>query len=155
MELQSAAAAGLPFRAALKVWARIGILSFGGPAGQIALMHREIVDERRWLGEREFLQALNFCMVLPGPEAMQLATYAGWKLHGVKGGIAAGLLFVVPGAAIVLALSVIYGMFGSLPWVAALFYGVKAAVLAIVIEEHSSHGSNGLSPPSPSLPCSA
>ena len=86
------------FTEALKVWARIGCLSFGGPAGQIALMHREIVEERQWLSEKEYLSALNFCMLLPGPEAMQLATYAGWKLHGVRGGLAAGLLFVLPGA---------------------------------------------------------
>jgi chromate transporter len=122
------------FSEALKVWARIGCLSFGGPAGQIALMHREIVEERKWLEEKDYLSALNFCMLLPGPEAMQLATYAGWKLHGVRGGLAAGLLFVLPGALIVLALSMIYGAFGAVPWVAALFYGVKAAVLAIVIE---------------------
>ena len=122
------------FPEALKVWARIGCLSFGGPAGQIALMHREIVEERNWLSEKEYLSALNFCMLLPGPEAMQLATYAGWKLHGIKGGLAAGLLFVIPGAFVVLALTVIYGAFGNVPWIAALFYGVKAAVLAIVIE---------------------
>ena len=122
------------FGEALKVWARIGCLSFGGPAGQIALMHREIVEERQWLSEKDYLAALNFCMLLPGPEAMQLATYAGWRLHGVRGGLAAGLLFVLPGAAIVLTLSMLYGAFGNLPWIAAIFYGVKAAVLAIVIE---------------------
>lgn len=122
------------FSEALKVWARIGCLSFGGPAGQIALMHREIVEERQWLSEREYLSALNFCMLLPGPEAMQLATYAGWKQHGIKGGLAAGLLFVIPGAVVVLALAMIYAAFGQVPWIAALFYGVKAAVLAIVIE---------------------
>jgi chromate transporter len=122
------------FAEANRVWARIGCLSFGGPAGQIALMHREIVEERPWLSEKEYLAALNFCMLLPGPEAMQLATYAGWKLHGVRGGLAAGLLFVLPGAFVVLALSMLYGSFGNLPWIAAIFYGVKAAVLAIVIE---------------------
>jgi chromate transporter len=122
------------FREALKVWVRIGCLSFGGPAGQIALMHREIVEERQWLSEKEYLAALNFCMLLPGPEAMQLATYAGWKQHGVRGGLAAGLLFVIPGALVVLALSMVYAAFGQMPWIAALFYGVKAAVLAIVIE---------------------
>lgn len=122
------------FSEALKVWLRIGCLSFGGPAGQIALMHRELVDERNWLSEKEYLSALNFCMLLPGPEAMQLATYAGWKLHGVRGGLAAGLLFVLPGAAVVLALAMIYGAFGNVPWVQGLFFGVKAAVLAIVIE---------------------
>ena len=122
------------FSEALKVWARIGCLSFGGPAGQIALMHREIVEDRQWLTEKEYLSALNFCMLLPGPEAMQLATYAGWKLHGVKGGLAAGLLFVLPGAVIVLALTMLYASFGKLPVIDAIFYGIKAAVLAIVIE---------------------
>ena len=122
------------FAEATKVWARIGCLSFGGPAGQIALMHREIVDERKWLSEQQFLSALNFCMLLPGPEAMQLATYAGWRLHGVKGGLMAGLLFVLPGAFVVLALSMLYAAFGNLPWIEAIFFGVKAAVLAIVIE---------------------
>jgi chromate transporter len=122
------------FAEATKVWARIGCLSFGGPAGQIALMHREIVDEHKWLTEQQFLSALNFCMLLPGPEAMQLATYAGWRLHGVKGGLMAGLLFVLPGALVVLALSMLYAAFGNLPWIEAIFFGVKAAVLAIVIE---------------------
>jgi chromate transporter len=122
------------FAEALRVWARIGLLSFGGPAGQIALMHREIVEERGWLTEKEYLSALNFCMLLPGPEAMQLATYAGWKLHGTRGGLTAGLLFVLPGAIVVLALSMLYAGFGKLPLVEALFYGIKAAVLAIVVE---------------------
>ena len=122
------------FGEAVRTWARIGCLSFGGPAGQIALMHREIVDGKKWLSEKEYLGALNFCMLLPGPEAMQLATYAGWRLHGVKGGLAAGLLFVMPGAFVVLTLSMLYGAFGNVPWIAAVFYGVKAAVLAIVIE---------------------
>ena len=122
------------FAEATKTWARIGCLSFGGPAGQIALMHREIVDARKWLTEQQFLNALNFCMLLPGPEAMQLATYAGWRLHGVKGGLVAGLLFVLPGAFVVLALSMLYGNYGNLPWISAIFFGVKAAVLAIVIE---------------------
>lgn len=119
---------------ALRVWAKIGLTSFGGPAGQIALMHRALVEERGWLSEREYLTALNFCMLLPGPEAMQLATYAGWKLHGVKGGLAAGLLFVLPGAVIVLSLTMLYAALGKLPLAEALFYGIKAAVLAIVIE---------------------
>ena len=122
------------FAEAVKVWARIGCLSFGGPAGQIALMHREIVEERGWLSERDYLSALNFCMLLPGPEAMQLATYAGWRMHGVKGGLAAGLLFVAPGAFVILALAMLYAAFGNLPVIAAVFYGLKAAVLAIVIE---------------------
>jgi len=116
------------------VFGRIGLFSFGGPAAQIALMHRELVDERRWLDEKRFLSALSFCMLLPGPEAMQLATYSGWRLHGVRGGLAAGLLFVAPGALLVLALSVLYGAYGNTPTVAALFVGVKAAVLAIVLE---------------------
>jgi chromate transporter len=119
---------------ATRVWAQIGILSFGGPAAQIALMHREIVDERNWLNEKQFLNALSFCMLLPGPEAMQLATYAGWRLHGVLGGLIAGLLFVLPGAAIVLALAAIYAVFGDVPLVYALFLGVKAAVIIVVIE---------------------
>lgn len=122
------------FQKLLAVFGRIGLLSFGGPAAQIALMHRELVDEHRWLDERRFLSALSFCMLLPGPEAMQLATYAGWRLHGVRGGLAAGLLFVIPGALFVLALSILYGAYGSTPAMAALFVGVKAAVLAIVLE---------------------
>ncbi len=128
------ATGAVSFREALGVWARIGVLSFGGPAGQIALMHRIIVDEKRWLSEERFLHALNFCTLLPGPEAMQLATYAGWSLHGVRGGLAAGLLFVLPGALVVLALSMLYAAYGQLPAVAAVFYGVKAAVLIIVVE---------------------
>ena len=119
---------------AFKVFARIGLLSFGGPAGQIALMHRELVDKRPWLTEDEFLRALNFCMLLPGPEAMQLATYSGWRLHGIRGGLMAGLLFVLPGAAVVLAISVLYSLFGRVPLVEAAFFGIKAAVLAIVLE---------------------
>jgi chromate transporter len=134
------AAAGLgpaappTFAEALRVWARIGVLSFGGPAGQIALMHRVLVDEKRWIDEPRFLSALNFCMLLPGPEAMQLATYVGWRLHGVKGGLAAGLLFVLPGAAVILALSMLYAGVGKLPVAQALFVGIQAAVLAIVVE---------------------
>lgn len=119
---------------ALRVWARIGCLSFGGPAAQIALMHREVVDRRRWVGEARFLHALNFCMLLPGPEAMQLATYLGWLMHGVRGGVAAGLLFVLPGAAVMLLLSAIYTVLGDVPFVAALFFGLKCAVLVLVIE---------------------
>jgi chromate transporter len=122
------------FAEALGTWARIGILSFGGPTAQIALMHRIIVDEKRWLGEQLYLNALSFCMLLPGPEAMQLATYAGWRLHGLLGGLAAGLLFVLPGALVVLALSMIYAAFGQVPFVDAVFFGVKAAVLVIVVE---------------------
>lgn len=119
---------------ALKTWITIGVLSFGGPTGQIALMHRIVVDEKGWLSERDYLGALSFCMLLPGPEAMQLATYAGWRMHGVLGGLAAGLLFVLPGAFVILALAWIYAVFGSVPVVDAIFLGIKAAVLVIVIE---------------------
>jgi chromate transporter len=122
------------FREALGVWAKIGVLSFGGPAGQIALMHRMLVDERKWIPEDRFLHALNFCMLLPGPEAMQLATYIGWRLHGTIGGLAAGLLFVLPGSLVVLGLTIAYVLFGQLPMVEAAFLGIKAAVLVIVIE---------------------
>ncbi len=119
---------------ATKVFTRIGLLSFGGPAGQIALIHREVVDGKKWIEEKEFLHALNFCMLLPGPEAMQLATYIGWKLHGMRGGLIAGLLFVLPGAAVIFALSVLYTLFGKLTLIEGLFWGVKAAVLVIVLE---------------------
>ncbi|MDB5660416.1 MAG: chromate transporter [Cypionkella sp.] len=117
-----------------RAFARIGILSFGGPAAQIALMHRELVDEKQWVSEDEYLSALSFCMMLPGPEAMQLATWIGWRKHGTIGGLIAGGLFVLPGALIVLALSMIYAAWGTIPLVAALFTGVQAAVLAVVIE---------------------
>ncbi|MDP1571682.1 MAG: chromate efflux transporter [Vicinamibacterales bacterium] len=124
----------VPFRAALAVWWRIGLLSFGGPAGQIALMHRILVSEKRWVDEARFLHALNYCMLLPGPEAQQLATYIGWLLHGVRGGLVAGLLFILPGAAAILALSWLYVLLGDLSIVAGLFFGLKAAVLAIVMQ---------------------
>ena len=117
-----------------RAFARIGILSFGGPAAQIALMHRVILDERKWIEEADYLRALSCCMLLPGPEAMQLATWIGWRLHGVKGGLIAGGLFILPGAAVVLALSLVYAAFGGVPLVAALFTGIQAAVIAIVIE---------------------
>ena len=122
------------FRDAARVWARIGLLSFGGPAAQIALMHREVVEERHWISDARFLHALNFCMLLPGPEAQQLATYLGWLMHGVKGGLAAGLLFILPGVVVMLALSLVYATLGSVPLVAALFFGLKCAVLVLVIE---------------------
>ena len=124
----------ITFTELLRAFTRIGLLSFGGPAGQIALMHRELVDERKWVEEEDFLHALNFCHLLPGPEAQQLATWIGWRLHGWRGGLAAGLLFVIPGAAIILALSVLYAIAANLAWVEALFLGVKAAVLAIVVQ---------------------
>ncbi len=117
-----------------RTFARIGVLSFGGPAAQIALMHRVVLDEKRWVEEADYLRALSFCMLLPGPEAMQLATWIGWRLQGVKGGLIAGGLFVLPGAAVVLGLSLIYAAFGQVPLVAALFTGIQAAVIAIVIE---------------------
>ena len=116
------------------VFLRIGLLSFGGPAAQIALMHRMLVEETGWLSERQFLNALNFCMLLPGPEAMQLATYAGWRLHGLVGGLIAGLLFVLPGAMVIFVLATLYVTFGDVPLVDTLFLGVKAAVLIIVLE---------------------
>ncbi|TIL79927.1 MAG: chromate transporter, partial [Mesorhizobium sp.] len=122
------------FREGVKLWAKIGLLSFGGPAGQIALMHRELVEERRWIGEQRFLHALNYCMLLPGPEAQQLAIYIGWLLHRTIGGLVAGILFVAPGALVMLTLSILYALYGDAPLVEALFFGVKAAVLAIVIE---------------------
>jgi chromate transporter len=126
--------AEIPFREALAVWWRIGLLSFGGPAGQIALMHRIIVDEKRWLDESRFLHALNYCMLLPGPEAQQLATYVGWLLHGVRGGLVAGVLFILPGAAAILLLSWLYVLLGELSLVDGLFFGLKAAVMAIVLQ---------------------
>lgn len=122
------------FGDAVKVWARIGLLSFGGPAGQVALMHQELVMRRRWIDEERFLHALNYCMLLPGPEAQQLATYIGWLMHKTRGGLVAGLLFVLPGFVSILALSLLYAGFGQLPAVAALFFGLKAAVLAVVLE---------------------
>lgn len=135
------------FVALLKAFWRIGWLSFGGPAGQIALMHREIVEERGWVAEEEYLEALNLCHLLPGPEAQQLATWIGWRLHGVRGGVAAGLLFVVPGAAVMLALSVLYALAANLAWFEALFLGVKAAVLAIVVQALVRIGGRALDTP--------
>ena len=129
----SAAPAATPFAAALRFWLKLGFVSFGGPAGQIAIMHRELVERYRWISERRFLHALNYCMLLPGPEAQQLATYIGWLLHGTRGGIAAGALFVLPSLAILIALSWIYVRFGQVPAVAAVLHGVKPAVVAIVL----------------------
>ncbi len=122
------------FEEALSTWVHIGFVNFGGPTAQIALMHRVIVEEKKWLDESHYLSALSFCMLLPGPEAMQLATYVGWRLHGLKGGLAAGFLFILPGAVVVLALSMIYAAYGNVPIVEAIFFGIKAAVLVIVIE---------------------
>ena len=125
---------GISFGEALVVWLRVAILSFGGPAGQIAVMHRILVEEKNWISESRFLHALNYCMLLPGPEAQQLATYIGWLLHRTIGGIVAGGLFIVPGIIAIMALSYIYAAYGNVSFVEALFFGLKAAVLAIVIE---------------------
>ncbi|MER9407880.1 chromate efflux transporter [Mesorhizobium caraganae] len=125
---------GVSFAEATRVWARVAALSFGGPAGQIAMMHRIIVEEKRWIGETRFLHALNYCTLLPGPEAQQLAIYIGWLMHKTKGGLVAGILFVLPGAIAIMALSWIYAIFGNVGAVQALFFGLKAAVLAIVLE---------------------
>jgi chromate transporter len=124
---------GIPFGEAVKVWLRVAALSFGGPAGQIAVMHRIIVEEKRWIGDGRFLNALNYCMLLPGPEAQQLTVYLGWLLHRTKGGLVAGSLFVLPGFLAILALSYVYVLLGDVTVVAGLFFGLKAAVLAIVV----------------------
>jgi chromate transporter len=125
---------GIPFSEAVRVWARVAALSFGGPAGQIAVMHRILVDEKKWIGDERFLHALNYCMLLPGPEAQQLAVYIGWLLHRTAGGLVAGLLFILPGFVAIMVLSLIYVAWGNVGPVAALFFGMKAAVLAVVIE---------------------
>jgi chromate transporter len=124
----------VPLRAALRLWAYVGLNSFGGPAGQIAVMHREIVERRRWVDEQRFLHALNYCMLLPGPEAQQLATYLGWWLNGLRGGLVAGLFFVLPGVVVLLLLSVLYALYHETALLAALFYGVKPAVVALVAQ---------------------
>lgn len=121
-------------REAARVWGYVGLNSFGGPAGQIALMHRELVDRRRWISEQRFLHALNYCMVLPGPEAQQLATYVGWLMHGRRGGLIAGSLFIIPGFLVMLALSITYALFGSVAWVSGLLFGLQAAVVVLVAE---------------------
>jgi chromate transporter len=128
------AAASIPLGEAVRVWLRIAALSFGGPAGQIAVMHRVLVDEKRWIGEQRFLHALNFCMLLPGPEAQQLATYIGWLLHKRIGGLIAGGLFILPGALAIMALSYVYVLWGTSGLIGGLFFGLKAAVLAIVAQ---------------------
>ena len=133
-DIKSVPAHGVSFNEALRVWTRVALLSFGGPAAQIAVMHRILVDEKRWISESRFLYALNYCMLLPGPEAKQLAIYIGWLMHRTLGGIVAGSLFVVPGVISIMALSYVYALYGNVPAVAALFFGLKAAVLAIVVE---------------------
>jgi chromate transporter len=137
----------VPFGEALKFWLRLGFISFGGPAGQIAIMHRELVEQKRWISERRFLHALNYCMLLPGPEAQQLATYIGWLMHRTWGGIVAGALFVLPSLFILIALSWIYLAFGEVDWVAGLFYGIKPAVAAIVLHAVWRIGSRTLRSP--------
>jgi chromate transporter len=132
--LRSAPEHAVPFDEALRAWARIALQSFGGPAGQIAVMHRILVEEKRWVSEERFLHALSYCMLLPGPEAQQLATYVGWLLHRTRGGLAAGVLFVLPGFVTILALSLVYAAYGDLPLVEGIFFGIKPAVLALVLE---------------------
>lgn len=126
------AARGPGFREALRFWVKLGFISFGGPTGQIAIMHAELVERRRWIEERAFLHALNYCMLLPGPEAQQLAVYCGWLLHGTRGGLAAGFFFVLPSVFILLGLSAVYVAYGQVAWISGLFYGLKPAVLAVV-----------------------
>jgi chromate transporter len=125
---------GISFGEAVRVWVRVALYSFGGPAGQIAVMHKILVEEKRWISENRFLHALNYCMLLPGPEAQQLATYMGWLLHGTRGGLTSGLLFIAPGFVALLVLSLIYALFQQTTFIEALFFGVKAAVLALVLE---------------------
>jgi chromate transporter len=137
----------VPFSEALRFWLRLGLISFGGPAGQIAIMHRELVEQRRWISEARFLHALNYCMLLPGPEAQQLATYIGWLMHRSAGGIVAGTLFVLPSLFILIALSWVYVAFGNVPWVAGLLYGIKPAVAAIVLQAVHRIGSRTLKKP--------
>jgi chromate transporter len=134
----------VPFVEALRFWLKLGFISFGGPAGQIAVMHQELVERRRWISERRFLHALNYCMVLPGPEAQQLATYIGWLMHRGLGGVVAGALFVLPSLLILITLSWIYLAFGTMPLVAGLFYGIKPAVIAIVVQAAQRIGSRAL-----------
>jgi chromate transporter len=129
---------------AFRVWLRVAALSFGGPAGQIAVMHRILVDEKRWVSENRFLHALNYCMLLPGPEAQQLATYIGWLMHRTLGGVMAGGLFILPGIIAIMGLSYIYAAFGSVGVVSALFFGLKAAVLAVVLQAVVRVGSKAL-----------
>src|SRR5215213_6986081 len=135
------------FGEAFRLWLKIGCINFGGPAGQIAMMHRMLVDEKKWIDEPRFLHALNFCMLLPGPEAQKLATYVGWALHGVRGGLAAGILFVLPGALVMLALSLAYALGRGVAWVDGALFGIKAAVLVIVVEALLRIGKRALKTP--------
>ncbi|MDO8651225.1 MAG: chromate efflux transporter [Undibacterium sp.] len=145
--MKQTAPAPVSFWQALRFWFKLGLISFGGPAGQIAIMHQELVERRRWISEKRFLHALNYCMVLPGPEAQQLATYIGWLMHRSRGGIAAGLLFVLPSLVILIVLSWLYIAFGDLPVMAGLFYGIKPAVTAIVLQAAHRIGSRALKNP--------
>lgn len=144
LETPQVAPPAVSFWQAFLFWLKLGLISFGGPAGQISIMHQELVERRRWISERRFLHALNYCMVLPGPEAQQLATYIGWLMHKTRGGIAAGVLFVLPSLFILIALSWVYIAFGNLPLVAGLFYGIKPAVTAIVLQAAHRIGSRAL-----------
>jgi chromate transporter len=138
------APSAVSFAEAFRFWLKLGFIGFGGPAGQIAIMHTELVERRRWISEQRFLHALNYCVVLPGPEAQQLATYIGWLLHRASGGIVAGALFVLPSLFILIALSWIYLRFGDLPVVAGLFYGIKPAVTALVLQAAHRIGTRAL-----------
>src|SRR5215468_5242098 len=140
----SAPARAIGFDEAFRFWLKLGFISFGGPAGQIAIMHQELVERRHWISERRFLHALNYCMVLPGPEAQQLATYIGWLMHRTWGGIVAGGLFVLPSLVILIVLSWIYAAYGELTLVAGLFYGIKPAVTAIVLQAAHRIGTRAL-----------
>jgi chromate transporter len=143
----TAAPASVPFAEAFRFWLKLGFISFGGPAGQIAIMHRELVEQKRWISEKRFLHALNYCMLLPGPEAQQLATYIGWLMHRSWGGVVAGALFVLPSLFILIALSWVYVAFGDVPLVAGIFYGIKPAVAAIVLQAVYRIGSKSLRSP--------
>jgi chromate transporter len=123
----------VPLSVALPVWIRVALLSFGGPAGQIAVMHRLVVEERKWVGEERFLHCMSYCMLLPGPEAQQLATYLGWLLHGTRGGLIAGSLFIVPGFVSILLLSILYAEFHHTTFLEGVFFGLKPAVMAVVL----------------------
>src|SRR5512147_3192558 len=139
--------AAVSFAEALRFWLKLGFISFGGPAGQIAIMHTELVERRRWISEKRFLHALNYCMVLPGPEAQQLATYIGWLLHRTWGGVVAGGLFVLPSLVLLIALSWLYVAYGNVPAIAGILYGVKPAVVAIVLHAAWRIGSRALKRP--------
>ena len=142
----STAKPSVTFREAFRFWLKLGFISFGGPAGQIAIIQKELVENRSWIEQDDFLHALNFCMLLPGPEAQQLATYMGWRLHGIRGGIVAGAFFVLPSVFLLLILSYIYAAYGNLPQLDAVLDGFKAVVVAIVIEVVIKIGKNPLNP---------